>query len=246
MRNYLRKFVLLGVLLTSCSLSSPLVAAGPIMHAYLGLKWLEYFAPEYDEAAKQKFILGTLFPDIRYIGNISRNQTHPKRVSLTSILKTKSPFEQGMQFHSYVDNVRFHFLKHHKINEQLNKLPNNHKSIFIKLAEDQMLFDKNSWFTIKKYLVSPCEEEENFELSSATVTKWHLGLTFYFSALPSTLLSQISLFDKGILMLDAKTVSDWSQRLKIYEKDKTFNQYVNDLMQHFDKQLLVEKPSLTS
>ncbi len=238
--------ILLCLTLMSGFITMPLLAAGPIMHAYLGLKWLEHFAPEYEEAAKREFILGTLFPDIRYIGKIPRNHTHIKKISLAKISKTKTPFEQGMQFHSYVDNIRFHFLKHHKIQKQFNQLPKKHKSIFIKLAEDQAIFDESNWFSIKKYLINPCEAEENFELNSATITKWHLGLTFYFNALPSTLLSQISMFDKGILMLDAETVNDWSQLLKSYVKDENFKQYVNELIQYFDKQLQAEKPSVAS
>tara|TARA_R110002110_G_scaffold121431_2_gene297292 strand:+ start:125898 stop:126578 length:681 start_codon:yes stop_codon:yes gene_type:complete len=220
-------------------------AAGPIMHAYLGLKWLAVFAPDYDENAKREFILGTLFPDIRYIGNIPRSKTHLKNISLVNIAKEQSPFIQGMQFHSYVDNMRFYFLKHHAIQKNIDKLPNKHKSIFIKLIEDQILFEQqNSWHTIKKYLVDPCDGEKNFDLDIATLTKWHLGLTYYFSALPSTILSQISMFNKGILMLDAPTVNAWSISIKEYASDEAFNQYISDLVKYFDEKLSSEKPSL--
>jgi len=69
------------------------------------------------------------------------------------------------------------------------------------------------------------------------LTQWHAVLTLYFSMQPSTLLAQISLFDRGIMNLDPATVKLWSTLIPQYAEDPIFKDYVNQMIAAFDKQL---------
>lgn len=213
------------------------VAAGPMTHVYLGLKWLDVYGSEYDEQQRQAFLIGTVFPDIRYIARVSRNVTHTKNVHLQDVLQAKSEFDQGVKFHSYVDNERFEFLKRHPIQKKISTLKEPHKSIYVKLVEDQMIYPKADWRFMKQTLFSPVAEEKQYDIDFGTITQWHMGLSYYFSMLPSSILSQIAMFDKGILMLDSETVEKWSVSIKETADDKNYQQYLTDLTDHIVVQM---------
>ncbi|MCS5708168.1 hypothetical protein CC99x_004550 [Candidatus Berkiella cookevillensis] len=225
-------FKLFGLLICLFSVSAVSHASGPIMHAYLGIKWLEKYGIEYTPLQKRDFILGTLFPDIRYLGTISRSKTHIKTDSLQEVKAGKTPFEQGMRFHNYVDVTRARFLSRHAINQEIQKLPAKHRGTFVKLIEDQIAFSKADWESVKAYLAEIIKEEEAY-VDRSTITKWHMGLSFYFSAAPSTLLSQISIFNQNILTIEASTINLWSETLKEYSENKNFQQYVDALINNF-------------
>lgn len=227
--KYFKCFSFLLCLLGFSTLSH---ASGPIMHAYLGLKWLEKYGTEYTQSQKRDFILGTLFPDIRYLGTIPRSKTHIETNSLQEVKAAKTAFEQGMRFHNYVDITRSRFLNKHAINQEIKKLPAKHRGIFVKLIEDQIAFSKADWETIKGYLAEITKDEEKY-VDLSTITKWHVGLTFYFSAPPSTLLSQMSIFNQDVLMIDAATIALWGETVKEYGENKDFQSYVDSLIQGF-------------
>src|SRR5690606_28508994 len=96
----------LGIFLLIILNSIAAHAAGPILHAYLGLRWIEKHGSDFSPHEKQAFILGTLFPDIRYLADISREKTHFDVKTLKQVKKGQNAFEQGMRFHSYVDRKR--------------------------------------------------------------------------------------------------------------------------------------------
>lgn len=81
--------------------------AGPITHLVLTQKVYERFFSQKDRGA---FVVGTSFPDIRYLGVIEREKTHRPRVTLKQVLEAES-FEAGVQFHVLVDVVRERFMK---------------------------------------------------------------------------------------------------------------------------------------
>lgn len=73
-----------------CFLFISLEAAAPNTHVYFAQQWIDiHQMPEEDQNA---FIIGTLFPDIRYLGTISRDKTHEKGVTPEKILVRKTLF----------------------------------------------------------------------------------------------------------------------------------------------------------
>jgi hypothetical protein len=87
------------------------------------------------------------------------------------------------------------------------------------------------------FLSSIPEEERQFGIEKESLTQWHAGLAVYFSTFPSFILAQVSLFEKGILTLDAQTVKDWSNEIPKYAEDPDINKYIKDLFAEMDEHL---------
>src|SRR3990167_5683372 len=76
--------------------------AGEVAHVVYGARVLTYLG---DKVTGPEFWAGTLFPDIRHLGIISRQHTHPDNVSLETLVGT-GDFETGMRVHAWVDATR--------------------------------------------------------------------------------------------------------------------------------------------
>ncbi|MBN9289212.1 MAG: hypothetical protein J0H47_14900 [Gammaproteobacteria bacterium] len=212
-------------------------AAGPIMHVALGERWLALYAPQYTEDEKKLFLLGTVFPDIRYLGVIKRSQSHFKGVTLAKVYESNSPFQRGMLFHSFVDEYREKFVRNSTVEKQFVEVPRHLQGTFLKLVEDQIVHDRQDWAKFRMFLSSIPEEEKIYGIDIQSLTQWHTGLTVYFTTLPSFILTQVSLFDRGILTLDAPTVKLWSTLLPRYATDPKMQKYVDELFLSFEKTL---------
>ena len=212
-----------------------LFAAAPAMHVTLGGKWLATFAPEYTEEEKKLFLLGTVFPDIRYLGVIKRDQTHFKGMTLEKVYAAKSPFTRGMLFHSYVDEFRERCVRQSGIEKRLKEVPRNQQGTFLKLLEDQVLHNTYKWTEFKRFLLSIPDEEPNFGLETTSLTQWHTALSLYFTTTPSNILQQVSMFEQSILTLDAPTIKAWGALLPKYAEDPQMQKHVADLLHAFDK-----------
>lgn len=212
-------------------------AAGPITHVALGEMWLKHVAPHYTEEQKKLFQLGTVFPDIRYLGVIRRDQTHYKGVTLEKIKKTASPFQQGMLFHSYVDEFREKWLRKYGIEKELKDISSDHRGIFLKIIEDQILFSHYSWSDFRQYLLSIPEEEKKFKIDEKSLNEWHTGLTLYFTVSPGVILSQIAFLEKNILTIRAETIKQWGEMLPQYTASEKMQSHVTKMMQAFDSEI---------
>lgn len=229
------KYFILIVLLSFLPLS---YAAGPVTHIVLGEEWLAQRAPEYTQEQKKLFLLGTLFPDIRYLGTIKREDTHFKKVSLDKVQKETSIFRQGMLFHSFVDEFREKWIKSHSIEKQLSHITDYHqRGTFLKLIEDQILYSTMSWGKFCQSLMTIPSEERAYGIDEKTLTEWHTALTLYFAASPSVLLTQIGLFEKDFLNMKAAEIKEWGKALPEYAEDETMKQHVSDMMAAFKKEI---------
>lgn len=215
----------------------PLYSAGPITHVALGQKWLSYEAPNYTDEQKKLFLLGTVFPDIRYLGVIKREQTHYKGVTLSAIRKTSSPFQQGVLFHSFVDEFREKWVKEHKTEAKLTDVAVNQKHTFLKIIEDQINYSEQSWGSFRQYLMSIPADEKQYGIDDKALSEWHAGLTLYFTASPMVLLTQFSLLEKDIFTIKASAVKQWATLLPEYVERTEMKQHVADMMLAFDKAL---------
>jgi hypothetical protein len=87
---------------------------------------------------------------------------------------------------------------------------------------------------MRGYLVTIPEEEKTYGIDIQSLTQWHAGLTLYFTAQPSFILSQISLFEQGVMSLDPQTVKLWSSMIPEYAQKPEFQAFVDGLMKAFD------------
>ncbi len=67
--------------------------AAPVGHLYLAIQIL---SGPLCEVKERDFLIGTLFPDIRYPAQIARELTHKSHVTWQEIINEKDPFMQGI------------------------------------------------------------------------------------------------------------------------------------------------------
>ena len=138
-----------------------------------------YYDPFFSHLDHKKFIIGTCFPDIRYPARLPRRSTHFKHLSLVEI-QSKSAFQAGLTFHSYVDEMWNGFVlnKNHPV---FNQIPDDKAMIHtMKVLQDKCLYEKStSWVHIADYFGDSLPEEEDFGASEEMIKRWHQMLGDY-------------------------------------------------------------------
>lgn len=153
--------------------------AAPITHIVLSEK---VFNSNFSNLSREKFLVGTSFPDIRYLGVIKREQTHSGDVSLKKV-QTEDSFRAGLLFHSLVDIVRENYIETSGLYTIISK--SRHSIQALKLLEDEILYEKvKNWDAIIQYFAEALTEEINYSVREDDVLRWHRLLQSYFSRKP--------------------------------------------------------------
>jgi hypothetical protein len=159
-------------------------AAAPVTHIVLALSVLHLLPPTID---KQAFIVGTSFPDIRYLAKLDRKLTHIEPVTWHDITKETSSFRAGMLFHNLVDNIR---IQHFELCFYQRKAPHSqtYRTFFplvMKTAEDNVLYHKvSNWTEISGYFDTIYQEEKDFGIDEKIIKEWHSKLQNYLKEKP--------------------------------------------------------------
>lgn len=214
--------------------ASSAFSAAPIFHALIAEKWIEIFN-DVDESARSDFIAGTLFPDIRYLGTIRREETHETGVTLDDILQTTDVFEKGKRLHVWVDETRCRLIKELRIMDQLVSVPKEHKVTFLKLLEDEILCQENDWTYI-------CYDLDQFvpkmgydyQVLKRTLIQWNVLLKFYFRHTPSELLARFSLSNQGILTIPPYLIQQWSDLIVRLSNEAFVQSYMLNMLLGFE------------
>lgn len=212
-----------------------LYAAGPITHIVLGERWLQREAPHYTQEQRKAFLLGTVFPDIRYLGTIQREKTHYTAVTLKAVREAHSPFHQGVLFHSFVDEFREQWIRQHRIQDALSDIPTKQRKTFLKIVEDQILYARFSWKNVQMFLNIISTEEKNYGIDEKTLNEWHAGLILYFTASPAVLLTQLGQLDQDVFNVKSATIREWAKKLPLYVQQKKMQDHVEDMIAAFEK-----------
>lgn len=143
--------------------------AGPISHTVLAEKALATFLMGKDECP---FIVGNLFPDIRYLKGTDRKSTHFDDVTLAMVQDERDPFKSGLLFHSLVDIVRMKYVRDHNAYADL---PDSHLStIALKICEDTALYPHSQrWPRYITYLDELQPAEAKFSIPIESIKQWH-------------------------------------------------------------------------
>lgn len=149
--------------------------AAPIAHIFLAVQMLSGPFKHFNE---KEFIVGTSFPDIRYLKVVKRTETHFKNITLEDILQEKNSFKAGMLFHSFVDEQREKFIARHKLYDELPKFKFISQSL--KLAEDKIIKDQFNIAQYHSYFSEILVYEKAFEINDIYVQTWHDFLQKYF------------------------------------------------------------------
>ncbi|MEX0748966.1 MAG: hypothetical protein WD467_02285 [Candidatus Saccharimonadales bacterium] len=143
--------------------------AGITTHIVLSQKALSSFLPDKN---KEEFIVGTSFPDIRYLNVVSREQTHLQKVNLESIEHEPDSFTAGFRYHSLIDEARESFILKNNIYTILPESPFITQAL--KIYEDKVLLDKlSNRAGIIRYFDNILPAEEEFAIPVVKLTKWH-------------------------------------------------------------------------
>ena len=151
---------------------------GPVTHIVFALAALN--TPDCAHFDKQQFVVGTSFPDIRYLGVIKREETHAPHVTWQDIVTERSSFLAGMKLHTLVDQARERFLQKSPLYNLVPDTPLVAKQL--KIVEDSMLYRQHKdWKTITSYFNTITEEERMFGITDQDIKRWHTFLQKYLS-----------------------------------------------------------------
>lgn len=151
--------------------------AAPVGHIVCALALLN--SPSANIIDKHAFLVGTNFPDIRYISDVHRSTTHKLYdSSLGHVLEAPSSFEAGRRFHVFVDREREKHMQEHHAYRFIKNGPL--KTQMLKLIEDHIMFDKlKDRFNAKEVFNKIYDEERAFLLEDQVILAWHNLLNTY-------------------------------------------------------------------
>lgn len=215
------------------SLFASLEAAFPVTHAYLAKQYFKHF-PGYSPEEEKLFLVGTLFPDIRYLGEAARNETHFDQMTLQEILEEPSPFIAGLKFHSYVDIIREDLVVEMRMYDQFSLPTKGHEYSFLKLVEDEILYGQEDWGGMVSLFWPLYPDELQWGMQTATVEKWHRILRVFFVNDPHVTIQILSFFGKGMMGMSSDEIHEWKELLPSLAQEETMQTWVRTLVEHFD------------
>ncbi len=152
---------------------------GPVTHIILADKVFDRHFPGKN---RRQFYLGTLFPDIRYLGVIARNQTHPKVNGMEEIAGLDD-FQAGIAFHALCDQINREYMVAHQAAGA--ETTNLYSGFLLKLAVDMHAYPyRSNWQPIAGYLDHLPEEAAAFGVSRSHMAAWHRLLKQYLGRPP--------------------------------------------------------------
>lgn len=151
--------------------------AGPIAHIFCALALLQSGALKVDD--EKAFIVGSCYPDIRYLNVIKRSETHRNSIRWQDVIAAPTAFEKGVLLHSLVDEVRIAHLEN-PAKIRLPSLPFM-RSQMMKFYEDSLLHHKvDNWPKIISYFDTVLPEEKmSHNLSEGALSTWHRFIKTY-------------------------------------------------------------------
>jgi hypothetical protein len=181
---------------------------------------------------EKQFIIGNLFPDIRYLKVIDRESTHFTNVTLKDIQQESDSFKAGMLFHSLIDEAREAFVLSH---QAYAGLPDSHLStVALKICEDIQLYHKaKDWRTYIGYLHSIEPHEQKFNIPIEKLQEWH-AMHIEFFTNPS--LGENSKFFSA-LGFDHEQVLEINNLVGEITKSRVTDSYLNDFYNNLEQHL---------
>ena len=154
--------------------------AGEIAHIIYAARLLTHLK---ESVSDPSYWTGALFPDIYRIGRTSRYPTHPRPVSLATIVGTND-FRTGMRTHSWIDDTREKYFREHHALEKLSWHPL--LPFAFELFEDELLYTYyDDWSHIVRILSKVQPDEERLIHNRTHIQAWHALLQNYFRHSPN-------------------------------------------------------------
>lgn len=215
--------------------------AAPIGHLYLALKLLT--GPLLHDIDQQAFIIGTSFPDIRYVAQVKREYTHVLPITLQEVIAERDPFKAGILFHSWVDKTHELFYTQHGIFNRLPRIP--HIIEGFKCAEDMVLFPLMHDRSFITHFDTILPQEIALIPRTGVVKQWHNMLKYYLKTGPAVQtiyhlftvgqqqFSRLAMAKNYIFAYTLYHISQYLARQKTIAADiMQFYQTVGDALEH--------------
>lgn len=200
--------------------------AGEIGHVVYAARVLTYLG---DRVRDPLYWVGTLFPDIKHLGVVSRHRTHPAAVTLQTLVG-KSDFDTGMRVHSWIDATREQFLSRAHIKETLPWHPFVPHAL--KLLEDELLYDHfDDWNLIHRLLNQTYPPEAYYVQSRKFLLDWHTVVQRYVARRPTDVTRQALGEAIGLSAASAAEVNTVVARLR---HDGRAQQVLTRFWQHLE------------
>jgi len=179
-------------------------------------------------------MLGTLFPDIRALKVIEREQTHFTGVTYDQIKQVPDSFRRGFLLHSLIDEVREDYVQS---KGAYRGLPTSYlTTVALKVCEDIALYDKvKDWHEYIEYLNHFSHHEEQFGIPAGAIQTWHKLHGAFFANSPD---KNITTFAQGI-GLGKEEVDEVTRLMAIIRESKVVDTYLYDFYDNLED--LLEK-----
>jgi hypothetical protein len=215
--------------------STSVFSAAPITHVYLGELWILKHE-NYNNEEYRAFQLGTLFPDIRKLGVISRYETHENGLTTKDIKNTPNPFLKGKRFHAFVDEFRDQLIKEWDIYTQLNEvIDQQYVGSFLKFVEDEILYEKLNCAKVSACLNGILPDERLFGIKEQDLDKWHTLMHQAITIRPSVNIANMANAKQELFGLPNDVLKNWSQEIPLYAKNEHMINYVTRLVDRFNE-----------
>jgi hypothetical protein len=231
--------LLLCLLIT---VGSSVSAAGPITHALLGYIWLEECGTQYTDADKKAFLIGTLFPDIRYLTHDTRESTHLGGISLKRVAEEPDPFTAGVKFHAWADDLREAYMhqrmemaqkRKDQLEGTLTDITSVLRSSFLKYLEDEIYFGDLDWHDLITFLRKLEVTSPSKTISESTLKEWYALLVDQFELSPGVFFQQLGKEGKSYLDLPARTLTQWAKLLAHDAHNPVYQKHAADMLAFF-------------
>jgi len=213
--------------------SAPLFSAGPILHLWVAQRLCEINKIT-DPDTLQGIIVGTEFPDIRYISHMPRSLTHPTITDLNEVYRSDTPFELGMKLHAWLDLLREDFITP-EVYDAAASDSEGLSATLLKFIEEEILadfYDGRPW----SYCFDKTLPEELFFTHEQLIFKWHGMIQWAMSVRPSWLLWAQS-FRGPAFGASARTLYNWSYRLPELKRKEVFQHHLHTLLSFIETEL---------
>ncbi len=208
--------------------------AAPITHLVLADKVFYKF---FKDKKRSDFLVGTSFPDIRYLKVIDREKTHIKNIDLDDVKNEKSSFNAGFKFHSLVDEDRIKFISKF---ESSPSFPKTKPAVMaLKFLEDEVLYNKiKNWKEIIEYFDKIYKEEVNLGVDKKEVDRWHSYLKDYLSKIPTKETRRKFLLNIG---LSESAIEEIEAAINLLRRNEILSA-IEELYSSFDNIIYLEEP----
>lgn len=221
-------------------LCAPLQGLAPMLQVKLAHIWFET-CDKYSARERQEFVLGSLINELPHLEKSHHTSTYLEGVTLKDVFHAKTSFEAGRLYNHYLRALRKRHAERNSIYDLLHGIESEKKDFFLKLLEDELMYDRQLCIKACSYLSAISEGEILTGVKVDRLAIWHGVLYKYLGQKPS---ESIPLFkkDQRIKLDFTKEETEfWRAALLFFSSHKKIKEYVEDFMADVEISLEVFK-----